>query len=102
MLASIGGSNQTTIWHDITDISSYALAATQSLLNYMDTYSIAGFDIDFEFGIVDDHSGKISSSWLQAWCQVIVSLKEVQLQPYLFSSFEIWSCHEALCKNVGL
>ena len=79
------------IWHDITDVSSYALAATQSLLTYMDTYGIAGFDIDFEFGIVDN--GKTSSSWLQSWCQVIVSLKEVQLQPcllfFLFQNLQL-------------
>ena len=76
VLASIAGSTQTTRWAGVpTDIPSYVSTATQSLLSFYNDFGIAGFDIDYEESIAPN--GNTDQTWLQAWCQIIVNLKQV-------------------------
>ena len=75
VLASIAGDTGTTNWQGIYDINSYVATAYQSLMALYTNFGLAGFDIDYEESIVS--KGVTNSSWLQAWCQIVVKLKQV-------------------------
>ena len=83
-MASLGGSKQQ--WSPLSDVASYVQTVAQSLTAYYDSFSLSGFDIDYENNLNSSGAGAgageigtTEPTWLQAWCTIITNLKQVGL-----------------------
>ena len=66
-----------TVWAGVSDEADYVTRTTASLQSYITNFGLAGFDIDYEQGMVADN-GSAVASWLSAWSNIIYNLKKVR------------------------